>query len=350
MKKAKDDGIETLRGLAIILMVAGHVIGASSSSGLRVADDSLLRYLYYATQFLRMPLFTVISGFVYSLRPVKSDQFIPFVQGKVRRILLPFLTVSTLQYFCRAYSPNVNRPLSLDHIGRIYIYPFDHFWFLQSIFLVFLTVGLLDHFKLIQSFRPWLASFLAAIVATLTVPRFTAIFGFNGYLYLLPYFLLGCGLCRFPKAFRYRSVTSVAAAILFVGLILQQMAWFRSWSIDLHRTSVLALVIGIPAGVLLISYRSSSPWLARLGTYAYGIYLFHVFGTAGARILLTRLGVDSQLLLLMASLFSGLALPIVLERVVLSRTSVLQLCFLGVGPAASTTWRLPRTAYSTLRE
>ena len=42
----KDLRIETMRGLALFLMVAGHVIGSSSDLGMKVPDDSVLRYLY----------------------------------------------------------------------------------------------------------------------------------------------------------------------------------------------------------------------------------------------------------------------------------------------------------------
>ena len=63
----KDLRIETMRGLALFLMVAGHVIGSSSDLGMKVPDDSVLRYLYESLVYIRMPLFTAISGYVYAL-------------------------------------------------------------------------------------------------------------------------------------------------------------------------------------------------------------------------------------------------------------------------------------------
>ncbi len=155
--------------------------------------------------------------------------------------MLPFATVATLQYFLRATAQDVNRPLLFQEMWRIYIFPFDHFWFLQAIFLVFLTVGLLDAFCLIKSFAGWLIAFLAAIVATLALPRFTAVFGFNGYLYLLPYFLLGCGLCRFALTFRQRWVATTASFVSLAGLIFQQLIWFNGWQANLDRASPLSI-------------------------------------------------------------------------------------------------------------
>ena len=52
----KDPHIETLRGLAIILVVFGHIIGYDKTGGMRVADDSKYRYLYFSLEYIRMPI------------------------------------------------------------------------------------------------------------------------------------------------------------------------------------------------------------------------------------------------------------------------------------------------------
>ncbi|WPU97154.1 acyltransferase family protein [Mucilaginibacter sabulilitoris] len=100
--------METLRGLAIILMVLGHVIGGTSRDGLQVADDSIWRFSYYALQYIRMPLFTVISGFVYAYKPVsRFTTNSKFIAGKINRLLIPLVVVATLFYLLQyLYSRN----------------------------------------------------------------------------------------------------------------------------------------------------------------------------------------------------------------------------------------------------
>jgi len=60
--------IETLRGLACVLLVRYHVIGADPWQGLCIADGPV-RWLNDGIAYLRMPLFTILSGLVYGLRP-----------------------------------------------------------------------------------------------------------------------------------------------------------------------------------------------------------------------------------------------------------------------------------------
>jgi peptidoglycan/LPS O-acetylase OafA/YrhL len=57
--------VDTLRGLACILLVAYHVIGVTPESGLRL-HDGILKNANELLAYIRMPLFTFLSGFVYA--------------------------------------------------------------------------------------------------------------------------------------------------------------------------------------------------------------------------------------------------------------------------------------------
>ena len=83
--------VETLRGLACVLLVAFHVIGSHASSGLHVGEDSIYRQFANLFMHLRMPLFTFLSGFVYAYRPVTQAQTGAFAEKKLIRLLLPLL-------------------------------------------------------------------------------------------------------------------------------------------------------------------------------------------------------------------------------------------------------------------
>lgn len=328
-KPGKDLSVETLRGVAVLLLVAAHVVGYDRHSGMRVDDRSVYRYLYFSFEYFRMPLFTVISGYVYSLRPVRAGAVWRFLRGKARRILIPMATVSTLQYFLHML-PGVNRPKQLADIWQIYFLPFDQFWFLQAIFLVFLAVVAIDLLGLMDRFWSWLGCCSLAMLACLHFPHFTDIFSFIGALYLFPFFILGCGLKRHGDVLFRREVLIGVGIAFGIGVLLQQLTWFGVVSfIGTDRVSILGVLVGLGGGILLFRFRRHVPGLAKLGTFAYSIYLFHVWGTAGVRVVAGKIGIHQQDLLFLTALAAGLILPILFDRV-LVRNAVTRRVFLGL--------------------
>ncbi len=77
-----------------------------------------------------------------------------------------------------------------------------------------------------------------------------------------------------------------------------------------------------------------SVFLARLGCYADTIYLLHVFGAAGMRILLSKLGIEEPVVVFVACMFAALGLPIVFEQR-LGGVRWISWAFLGQKPRAA---------------
>lgn len=159
----KDTSIETLRGLAIILVVMGHVIGSAADGGMKVADDSFLRHLYYTFQYLRMPLFTVISGWVYALWPAQNGQIIDFNIKKIRRLLIPLFLVGGIYYTMQSVIPGTNFSYELKDIWRILVFPYTFYWYLQSLFIVFVLISFVDAYGLINKFSGFLVFFIVTL-------------------------------------------------------------------------------------------------------------------------------------------------------------------------------------------
>ena len=58
--------VQTLRGIACLLLVAFHAVGATTASGLHVPDDSPYRVFSNLFAYIRMPLFTFLSPGLYT--------------------------------------------------------------------------------------------------------------------------------------------------------------------------------------------------------------------------------------------------------------------------------------------
>ena len=312
--RRKDAGIETLRGLALLLMVTGHVIGSSSALGMQVPDDSLLRYLYDSLVYVRMPLFTAISGYVYALRPVTPESRLPsFLRGKCYRIGIPLVVVTCLFFVAQLTIMGTNSTPVPSDFRHIFFYGYAHFWFLQALLIIFLIIAIVDKADLTSRFPFFLGFLIASVAVNALLPMPITFFSFHRAVDLLPFFLLGMATCRFPGKFAIAKpkVLIPLAAALFVAV--HQVHLLTPLNIPASGLKAFGLGLGLCTIYTLIAYRFEFTPLSFLGRYAYEVYLFHVFGTAGARILLNAVGIYDSLPVFTLGLAAGLMLPIGLK-------------------------------------
>jgi peptidoglycan/LPS O-acetylase OafA/YrhL len=314
----QDSSIQALRGLAVLLMVAGHVIGVGHR-GLEVGDHSAWHYWYMALADIRMPLFTLISGYVYAMSPVSEwRQFPRLMRGKSRRLLIPLLTVGALYYFMECVIPGSHSRASDIPFWRVYVFGFEHLWFLQSIFLIFLIVGVLDCSGMLGSRSRWVVVVAAAAVlfVLVHVPASEDVFTISGALRLLPFFTLGYGLRRFGLEFR----GAILAAVLFAFaaiFTLRLMTIFELYHpVPLGTVDkTIAVTVGLTGLILVYSSRKllDVKILSWIGGFSFGIYLLHVLATASTRDLLERLGEHHSAILFVCGLTMGVAAPIAFQ-------------------------------------
>lgn len=315
--KQKNEYVETLRGIAIILVVLGHIIGSTKLASMQVQDDSLLRYLYYSLEYIRMPLFTVISGWVYANKPLVDKRYrLKFIKGKMRRLLIPMFVLSALMFLMRVFIPGTNLTPNLDRLPLILMFPYDLYWYLYSLFIIFIFIVYLDTKAWFHQFPYWLFSLGVAAAVSYASHKFLDnvpnVFSFKGGLFLLPYFLLGIGF------FRYRHIIFIKENLLPIGLVfivafgIQQFIWFSDFP-HLSKGSVLGFVVGASATFLLFKFKFKNEFLIRIGAYAYSIYLFHLFFTGGVRIVLHTFNIYNHFIILTLSLVVAIAMPITIE-------------------------------------
>ena len=196
--------IETLRGIAILMVVLGHVIGSGTTGGLKIDYPSEWRYVYCWIDLIQMPLFTAIAGWAYSLKPIKirlSDYF----SGKFKRLIIPMMIVAPTYYLLQSLVPGTNSSQSLSEIWRIFIFSYSIYWYLPAIFLIFVIMAIVDHCKGADSLKKWSILFVVSMSAALVsqntfienIPNF---FCFKSAINQLPYFLIGVLVNRFKDS------------------------------------------------------------------------------------------------------------------------------------------------------
>lgn len=302
--------LQTLRGIACLLLVLYHVIGADPSVGLRIAEG-WLRIGNDGLAWLRMPLFTVLSGLVYGLRPYAGEPG-RFLVGKARRLLIPMLVVGTVFALVQAAVPGTNAPVT--NWWLLHIEPVGHFWFLQSLCWIFLLLVGLESSGRLSTPARFAGIFLAASVLYLTVdgPR---LLGIQGAIYLLPYFLAGLAVTRFGL---WTALTRPAVLAGGLAVAIVAVWWIGMPEPNPDRRTPAVLLAGLSLCALMLALRWPNRWLGTIGNASYAIYLYHVFFTAGARIVAERIGLGEQLALLIAlGVTAGVLGPLVLERAIL---------------------------------
>jgi peptidoglycan/LPS O-acetylase OafA/YrhL len=301
-----DRTIETLRGLACLLLVFYHVVGSNPASGLRI-DDGALRVLNDGLAYLRMPLFACLSGLVYGLRPFDGDSR-GFVLGKARRLLVPMIVVGTAFALAQSNVPHTN--FAARNWSLLHVEPVAHFWFVESLFWVFMATLVLERARVLRTPREFAGVWLLAAALYLTIrgPRWL---GIEGAIYLLPYFLGGLAVSRFSLRAR---LGGRRARALLAGAAVLAIASLGVPESDPDRRTFWILVAGVALCALVLGLRVDAGWLARVGVSSYPIFLFHVFFTAASRIGLDAVGVANLPVHVAAGVGLGVVGPMAVEH------------------------------------
>lgn len=330
----KNLSIETLRGIAILLVVVGHVIGSGPGGGMKIDLPHPLRYLYVWIDYIQMPLFTAIAGWAYALKPFSaSSGFGSFAGKKALRLLVPMAVVGTLYFFVQYLMPGTNSKGELSQMWRIYLFPYTIYWYLPSLFLIFMLQWLIDLRGWMDTLAKWTICCVAALILSRIndawilhgVPDF---FSFKGALGQLPYFFAGVASCRFAASlYGSLEVRRAMLAVSLLGVALIQVVWFCPGEYA-SLCRLLYPVTLIPTLFLLLALKWHHRFFVWIGGYAYSIYLFHGFGTSGGRIVLKMMGIYSVSAIFMFASCIATACPIGLDKVV-SRFKVLSMLLLG---------------------
>lgn len=338
----RDTYIDTIRGIACIALVSFHVVGDTPRSGLELPSDDWLVTIQLCLADMRMPLFSFISGYVFTslLRPQGS--WAVLIRSKLRRLLLPMISVGTFYYLLRA-AMNYPQP----QLWEIYVGPYLHFWFLQATLLMMaslLCINMLTtRAKRNDTRRAAInAAILGSVGAIGTISGVTLgipFFSISHAFYLAPFFMTGHVLGLFTHKWSVEPSlrTSFPALILllFAASLSVALAFeYVTPGNEIRRT--LAILIGLITAITLFIIKPRNRVLAWIGGMSYAIYLFHVLFTASTGMVIGKAFPNLDVhYMYIPILVAGIIGPIILQMVLL-KSGWLSFCMLGL--------RAPKTA------
>lgn len=300
--------INAVRGLACLLIVALHMVGDAESNGLRLPMTSGWHYAMQSIEFLRIPLFTALSGYLYAGRRVTRETLSRFWTKKLRRLGVPLLFVTVVMWWLRSQAQGEDTPLL-----TALLFEYGHLWYLQSLLILFTGISLSDAFVKPGAVGLVLTGLAAIMLGQLDVPM-TTFFGLAGAFYLAPYFLFGIILRGQPEWLYDRRSGVLALGIIVIVLTSQQLGML-GLTTPVTLLQLPAAIAGMAGIVFLLQRFPRYELLSRIGYYSYTIYLWHVLAGAATRDALMRIGVTSIPALFLCTLAVAVAVPIALYHI-----------------------------------
>lgn len=281
--------LDYAKAIGIFLVVFAHVAdGIRRSPGGDVLTPYWIVYDFIYT--FHMPLFFVISGYLFAWRP--STDVRKFVDSSLVGVFVPYVLWSVIFVLLQNLFPGAsNQVVSISRLYNILLEPILHLWFLYVLF--FVRVGYFLSYKLDRTyaFGVLLAAAVLsyAFVMQMDLPRQQWFMGFA--MFGLGALLARSGLVETLRPGQWGLVLAGGAALW--------LACAASLSLVPGRPGVLyvlAAVFGVamalgaarllPAGQGLVARA-----FAFMGQASLAIYVAHTIFAAGLRSVLYKLGV-----------------------------------------------------------
>lgn len=253
--------LDLLKGLAILLMVMGHVLPWTIDSDIfhkpfmdLDGNELQLTLVYKIIYSFHMPLLFFVSGFLF-YKPIKHDKhyFKDIVIKRTKRILIPYLATGSLLLICRG------------HWG---------YWFLQCIFFMNLLVAFvfftIYHFKIRVKSEILLFALVGACLFILGKMCGNLEDNTNGIIVIgrlfsyYPAFVLGALLHKYEKLRLLLQNEYIILCCLVIFICSFIMSGYRIPVIGLFVNIILPISIIIYLNNLFINYSSTGGGIINL--------------------------------------------------------------------------------------
>lgn len=317
--------IDIAKAICIILVVIGHYI--PETHPLWYGEMRNVIYTFH------MPLFMFASGYIY-IATKKEISYSDFIWRKVKRLMVPYLTVSVLVVtikLCTQGQAYVENPVTpLSYLKILYLPEAGYFlWFIWALWWMFILI------PLFRTPRSRLGLLVVAALLPSAARYMPEEFCFKEFSKMLQYFVMGVvaydwkhyllGLKQIPLWF-YCIAFSVIEVLPYIGG---------------GGISLLTASMGI-AFILRVSYSikdhvTNHAWgriIMLISTASYIIYLLHTTFEGFAKALVFKFpylsDLSNDIMFSIGAVFvisTGVIVPVLLYKYVLGRYKITKVLF-----------------------
>lgn len=301
--------LDTVRGLACVLIVALHVVGVAATDGLKLPEGSPWHGVMNVLSLVRLPLFTALAGYLYAAMPATRFGMAEFMGRKARQLLIPLIFATLVFWSLRSVTYTLSDSLVLAFVNG-----YKHLWFIDALLLIFVFASLVDT-RVRGRIVPWVIV-LALIAGSWWLLPPVQILHFKLAMFLLPYFVIGILLFRLP-AILDGNRFAWPALIVAAGLVAMLELPLFAPLVGGDPTGMIRWICGACWIVALLGLVPRIRALEWIAAYSFTIYLWHPAANGSVRNVAIAYGLHWTPLLFAIGLIVGVGLPIVLHKAML---------------------------------
>lgn len=301
------------KGIGIVLVVIGHYC----------PNDSPSYWLYLRSIIYKfhMPLFFIISGYLFGEYTTIQNFNIQLLKKKFNRLIIPFCSTALVAFFIKFFIGQfvkLDFPVTAKSFYRIFItYEGSYFpllWFVYTLFLIFIFFSILKSiFKsefliffasLILMYFEWPKSMYLRLVF-LNLPFFCF-----GALFLSNYNLDDFNMKSTIRFIALGTFTFILS-LLVIKIHFPVQMMLNTMNVILSISGALTTIF---FAVILSKIPKINSILYFIGFYSMSIYLFHTFFSSSIRIINSQV-IKTQYFVFPAfiAIAAGIVFPLLLE-------------------------------------
>lgn len=322
-KRERVDWIDSAKGIAILLVVVGHVGGGYTGNYSVPEYQELIDYVVWLIYTFHMPLFFCLSGYVYRLSNAKVSNHTEYkglVIKKAKKLMIPYYICSTVQILIKLpFQGKISSVLSWKDILLLPIHPVDQYWFIYTLFICYVLMAFLE-WKIVNkkiilciAFGMWLIMVPITSYAPSTVLWYFYTLARIGESFV--FFYLGTMLYDI----KYKAVVFQAIPCALIFLVLQGMVYFSGIDFGIGLSFVRFCLA--EAAIIAVIYISNikivkcAKWLGYVGKNSMSIYIVHVVLCAAIRIILYRVGITNFAVHIISGTVLSVVIPLMLQNI-----------------------------------
>ena len=305
--------IDALKGFAILCVVLGHVADGYLDGNSFPESSYMIYCIYNVIYAFHMPLFMMISGFVY-YTAYFNDSGLPD-QKRIRRQALNLVAVYFIfsipfGLFKAALGGLVNKGVTVTDVLLVWAKPITPYWYLYALIGLYLIFSI-KKIHLTDERICLAATLFVALVSPLINFKY---FELRNIAYYCTFFYIGM-LYRKNKSL---SCKWMIAAIFAGSVALLALFWNKAYKLEISIGYLPVIKLFVAIGVILsvwfvfenVSFLSNNSLLQLCGRYSLEIYVIHCVFTAGFRVIFPKIGITNVYISIILNLIISTTIPI----------------------------------------